>query len=39
MGWRNNVVWGKIYASIYNASVTQPDGFNRKYLDITASKI
>lgn len=39
MNWKSNAVWGKIYAYIYNTSVTQPDGFNRKYLDIIASKI
>ena len=30
MDWKNNAVWGKIYAFMYNASVTQPDRFNRK---------
>lgn len=28
-----------MYVLLYNASVTQPDGFTRKYLDKTASKI
>lgn len=36
MDWKNTAAWGRIYAFLYNASFTQPDGFNRNYRDTTA---